>query len=222
MVEKTFAARFREARLKKGWSQAQLAEAVTMSQQGIDAIENGHSRNTPRILDLARALEVEPDWLLTGQSDPKTYYLREPEDGKGSRDNPDNATTNKFAQNEISILGTTATADGRYMVIGEPIATTFRHPAQIGMKGAFALHVLGIAAQPRYNAGELVYALNTLSPIANQDVIILLKSNQAIIRKYIKTDYSSRQVECLQYANNQTEQISLDEIGEIWPIVGRR
>lgn len=49
-----------------GLSQADLARKVGISQQAIDRIENGITQNPRKIVFLAQALSVSPDWLATG------------------------------------------------------------------------------------------------------------------------------------------------------------
>jgi transcriptional regulator with XRE-family HTH domain len=55
-------------RLKLGMSQKDLAEIVGMTQQGIDAIEKGGSKQPRKIRELARALQTTQEWLL-GEDD---------------------------------------------------------------------------------------------------------------------------------------------------------
>lgn len=51
-------------------SQGKLAEAVGMRQPSIQAIEKGEVRGTKHLLAIARALNVDPDWLETGRAAP--------------------------------------------------------------------------------------------------------------------------------------------------------
>ena len=58
--------RLTRSRLKKGWTQHQLAAAVGTSQAVIQRIEAGKCRH-PRILnELAESLDVNPAWLMYG------------------------------------------------------------------------------------------------------------------------------------------------------------
>lgn len=58
--------RLREARTKKGYSQAKLGELVGVSQTAIQYIENGRNQSSTKIFDIARALGVTSEWLLYG------------------------------------------------------------------------------------------------------------------------------------------------------------
>ncbi|RBP19727.1 helix-turn-helix domain-containing protein, partial [Achromobacter marplatensis] len=55
-----------EARTESGLSQAQLAKAVGAGQSTIASIENGRNKGSSLFLDLARALNVNVEWLVDG------------------------------------------------------------------------------------------------------------------------------------------------------------
>ncbi|MDH2051185.1 LexA family transcriptional regulator [Achromobacter marplatensis] len=58
--------RLAEARTEAGLSQAQLAKAVGAGQSTIASIENGRNKGSSLFLDLARALNVNVEWLMDG------------------------------------------------------------------------------------------------------------------------------------------------------------
>lgn len=65
--------RLRTARTAAKFSQADLAEKVGTSSQALGQIENGwRAPSIPKLVELARALDVSPEWLLSGM-DPKVY-----------------------------------------------------------------------------------------------------------------------------------------------------
>lgn len=61
--KKAFGERVAYRRVKLTWSQDDLAQAVGMSQQGIDNIEHGKSARPRGIQEIAEALETTPKWL---------------------------------------------------------------------------------------------------------------------------------------------------------------
>jgi len=75
IAEVTLGERIREARLAKGLGQRGLAEASGVSQGHISHAESGKRQELgPTVLGaLARALEVSPEWLLTGEG-PRVRY----------------------------------------------------------------------------------------------------------------------------------------------------
>jgi transcriptional regulator with XRE-family HTH domain len=69
-----FADRLRAARLALGMTQAQLARKAGLSVSTIRDLESGKNRATTRLLQIAKALRVNPAWLETGkgQKEPVT------------------------------------------------------------------------------------------------------------------------------------------------------
>ena len=64
--------RLRAARMRKVWTQADLARESGIPIVTLSRIENGHHQGTPRqstIRKLAAALEVDPAWLLLGEGE---------------------------------------------------------------------------------------------------------------------------------------------------------
>lgn len=65
----SLASRLKAARKAAGMSQEELAAASGVSQSDISKIERGKTLSPAGILDLARALGVNPFWLKTGEGD---------------------------------------------------------------------------------------------------------------------------------------------------------
>jgi len=66
---KTLGERIKGLREGKGWSQKDLAEAAHVSQVTITHLEAGRNRSSKFLLEIASALEVDPQWLGTGAGD---------------------------------------------------------------------------------------------------------------------------------------------------------
>lgn len=66
-VMTTFSERLKEARNATGMSQAQLAKKIGISQATIGDIERGRNQGSTYLLDIAKALSVNPTWLETGK-----------------------------------------------------------------------------------------------------------------------------------------------------------
>lgn len=64
--------RLKEARNIKGYSQAQLAEKINITQAAIQSLEAGRVRSATFLLELAECLEVRPEWLVN-KSDIKLF-----------------------------------------------------------------------------------------------------------------------------------------------------
>jgi transcriptional regulator with XRE-family HTH domain len=63
----TISERLRQARDKLGLTQEQLAAKANVAQGTIANIENGIRKKPREILSIARALNVQPDWLMSGK-----------------------------------------------------------------------------------------------------------------------------------------------------------
>ncbi|PRP68724.1 hypothetical protein BUE93_20895 [Chromobacterium amazonense] len=59
--------RIRAERLRRKWRQIDLARKARISRGLVGDLENDRNRDTTRILDVARALNVNPTWLETGK-----------------------------------------------------------------------------------------------------------------------------------------------------------
>ncbi|OON34642.1 transcriptional regulator [Izhakiella australiensis] len=68
-MKTTLAERLKSARKEKSLSQKALGEIVGVSQAAIQKIEVGKARETTKLTELARALEVRPEWLSSGEGD---------------------------------------------------------------------------------------------------------------------------------------------------------
>ncbi|WP_089528511.1 helix-turn-helix transcriptional regulator [Pantoea ananatis] len=63
----TLSKRVKQCRLALNLSQAQLAKKVGMSQQSMHAIEAGEIQRPRLILELAKELNCDPNWLVYGE-----------------------------------------------------------------------------------------------------------------------------------------------------------
>ncbi len=67
MTDSTLATRIKERRKALCITQTELAERVGMRQQSIQYLESGKGKRTSFILELAKVLKCDPDWLLNGE-----------------------------------------------------------------------------------------------------------------------------------------------------------
>lgn len=66
MMKTTLAERLKNARHAQGLTQKALGELVGVSQAAIQKIETGKAEQTTKLVDIARALKVRPEWLGSG------------------------------------------------------------------------------------------------------------------------------------------------------------
>lgn len=67
MSNNTFAERLKEAMRAAGLTQASLAKLVGMSQSSIWKLTSGNASGSRRTVELAKALNVRPEWLASGE-----------------------------------------------------------------------------------------------------------------------------------------------------------
>lgn len=63
--------RIKQRRIELGLSQANLAKRAKVSQGTIGQLEVGRNQGSGKILDIAIALGVSPEWLLYGKNPPE-------------------------------------------------------------------------------------------------------------------------------------------------------
>ena len=66
---KTLADRINSRMIDLGMNQDDLAKRIKISQAAVQKITSGKTANPRKLLEIARALGVTPDWLSTGQAD---------------------------------------------------------------------------------------------------------------------------------------------------------
>ena len=66
-MKTTLAERLKEARTLRGLTQKALGDLVGVSQAAIQKIETGKANQTTKLVELANALKVKPEWLSSGE-----------------------------------------------------------------------------------------------------------------------------------------------------------
>ena len=70
----TLSDRLKSERKSRKWSQAYLAVKAGVGETTINELENNPVRGTKKIIQIARALRVNPEWLATGRG-PKSPVI---------------------------------------------------------------------------------------------------------------------------------------------------
>lgn len=68
-MKTTLSERIKLAMEEGGFTQASLAESAGLSQPSVWKITSGKTKSSTKIVELARALRVRPEWLATGKGD---------------------------------------------------------------------------------------------------------------------------------------------------------
>jgi len=106
-----------------------------------------------------------------------------------------------------------------YNEIYETVDWAIRHPAQIGIKSAFAIYIFSDDMQPRYFYGELVYIHPGKIPEMNRDCLIEFKDGRRLIRKFLNQNENNIYVE--KYNPQTADVLDRSEIKAVYSIIGR-
>ncbi|HGM9964243.1 TPA: XRE family transcriptional regulator [Providencia stuartii] len=68
-MKTTLAQRLKQARKNAGITQNELAKLVGVSQAAIQKIETGKAATSTRLIEISKALNVDPEWLSVGTGD---------------------------------------------------------------------------------------------------------------------------------------------------------
>ncbi|WP_272536997.1 XRE family transcriptional regulator [Providencia sp. PROV206] len=74
-MKTTLAQRLKQARQNAGFTQSELAKLVGISQAAIQKIETGRAATSTRLIEISKALNVDPEWLSVGSGDNPTPHI---------------------------------------------------------------------------------------------------------------------------------------------------
>ena len=175
----SLATRARAARKKAGMTQKEAQDASGVSQSDISKIERGDTLRPAGLLALARAYEVNPDWLDTGNGEmcPDSAL-------------PDGARP--YQTNKIRDVFVVGRGNGGFMP--ESIWTDGDYPvgatdacAEIATNDphAFLVQVEGPSMIPRYNPSEYALVEPGTEPELEDDVLVRLASGHTMIKRLL-------------------------------------
>lgn len=172
----------RKLRERRGMSQQELAEAVSVTQQAIAKLERGGVRRPGYIVELARALNVDPEELSGG-----TVSTRQPKPA----DLIDDFVP---SQRNLPLLGQAEGGpDGAFEMNGETADYVARPPGLEGISTAYAIQMVGTSMEPRYMDGETLYINPRKRPTPSCYVVFQTQTEEfgptkAFVKQYAGQD----------------------------------
>lgn len=170
------AARLKEAREAVGLSQAELAERVGMKQTGVGSIEAGESARPRKLLELARAVNRSPRWLLGEEDDAAPVLPAIPQaDVSYPMDVP------VWPTRKIPVFGQAAGGveeDGRFILNGNKVADVLALPGLEDVQNAYAVYVYGRSMVPVLRPGATVYVDPSRPIVAEDNVVVQIKATE--------------------------------------------
>lgn len=222
---KTLAERIAKRREELGMSQNALAKKTKVSQQSINKIETGQTRN-PRHLDkLAEALDVTPQWLLFGtnranESDVQDSSLEAREWESMEQDQ------HEFI--EVSVLNVEAAAGDGAMpehereVYALPFRRYTLRKMGVNARNARIVRVIGNSMAPVLRSGDVV-GIDTAnkSPIIDGDLYAIRDGSLVRVKQLVARPDGGIIIKSFNNMDYPDEQLSKDEVEQRIHIIGR-
>jgi len=135
----------------------------------------------------ADLLDVSAEWLLFGRGEGPSGVIAQPaqpapaEEPAPAYDQPmaraiPLPSMQEAKLRDLPVLGSAmAGPEGYFEMQGQVIEHVWRPPFLMGVRGAFALYVVGQSMSPRYEEGELVYCTTNRRPAPGQYVVVEMK-----------------------------------------------
>jgi phage repressor protein C with HTH and peptisase S24 domain len=204
---------FREALRRVQATQADLARELGLAPSAISRTLAGTRQiKTAEAVQLANYLGVSPEEILKRATADSASAAREVV--RHGRPPRMTAPTPAERQDLIPIL---AGGEG-FSSEGQPIGWTSRPPALAGVRGAYAMYVVGDAMEPRYMPGWLLYVHPSKPAIRGRDVVAVKKDNIVLIGHL--AGFDSRAVRINQFNPDQTLEIPQEEMVACHLVVG--
>ena len=169
--------RIKNARVAAKLTQEELASAVGKTRNSVAQWESGVSHPRPNTLgEIAKALNVSTDWLLTGiQSNGSGTQIFQA-DNRVNDVIPANVElpSRQYMPQDVPVMGTAAcSADhGSFKLDASIIDYVRRPPGLLTTKDVYALYVEGDSMEPRFTAGDLVF-VHPRKPVRIGDSVVV-------------------------------------------------
>lgn len=181
--------RIREARSRKGWSQARLAEEVGVSQPTVAAWERagGHKMTRENRDRVAAALDVASEWIeyaagrgpeMPAPSEPPSVSFEPPQPTPTPLPTQTPRVVALPSRDamplDVPVYGVAAgnPMDGAFQLEEGVIDYVRRAPGILNARDVYALYVVGESMWPRFRDGELIY-ISASRPVRIGDDVIL-------------------------------------------------
>jgi SOS-response transcriptional repressor LexA len=161
-----------------GMTQAQLAEKVGLSQVAIHLLLTGKSSTTKKPAEIARALDVDVDWLLSGKG-----FISDPQNSHTANIEPGPDVRGLVPLISWVTAGAWVTAEDPYE-IGDaeqwvPCPITHGHHT-------FVLKVRGESMEPEYRDGDWIFVDPDREVLNGSHVVVRMEgTDEATFKKLV-------------------------------------
>ena len=184
--------RLRAARENKGLSMSEVGRQIGVAYQSIAAIEHGKVQGTKHLHRLAKVLEVDPDWLETGEPggaaqpfgvDPDQKIIHPHKEHEGRLTGFEPVTYS--AQRDLKVLGIPAADGGGLDLQGYKVqGRVARPPYLTDNDSAYAVLMPDTSMEPRYFVGERLYLDPTVPLKVGAQVLVHLRDGRGFVRVF--------------------------------------
>ncbi|WP_028865059.1 LexA family protein [Psychromonas aquimarina] len=156
-------------------TQSKLAELAGTTQVTINRLLSGKIKKTTKIIEIAKALECDPNWLLTGQGSPSTVGF-----------DANVVETHHKLQGSFPLISWVQAGDWSAISLTE-IHEAEHYPCPVKCsKDTFILKVIGMSMNPVFTEGELVFIDPDVEPTNGKYVVARLDDeNEATFKQLI-------------------------------------
>lgn len=180
------AKRLKHAREQAGLSQAALAKLIGSGQSTIGSIENGRNQGSGKLLQIARALRVRPEWLETGRGE-----MHE------NNNSPSNVVPASIGERRIPLLnyiqaGIFTDAGQNFTMEDVEYLLTDLDLSE----RAFALQIKGDSMLPDFREGDRIIVDCEVTPRPGDFVVAKNSEQEATFKKYrlLRIDEAGKEV----------------------------
>lgn len=172
-----FGERLKQARLEAGLSQGELAALVGIKQATVAEAES-IGKSSKKILDYAKALKVNPDWLSTGRGKMKPSSVELPPDSYKVQTNPSYPPV--YGKAMGGLPDRLFTDEGRLTNGHDEYGEVYSSDVK-----AFITRVEGNSMIPKYHHGGYALVEPETEPEIEDDVLIKLTTGQVMLKKLV-------------------------------------
>lgn len=179
---KTLADRINERMSELGMTQDELARKAGISQSAVHKLCSGKALQTRKLLQIAAALKVQPQWLAYGLQ-PKELGM----DETGYDNIVQGIRINPRTLAKIPVVGTAQLGDDGYWA--EMDYPTGHGDGFVEFycrdNNAYAVRCRGSSMMPRIRDGEFVVLETKASPIPGDDVLVKHADGRVMVKRYL-------------------------------------
>jgi phage repressor protein C with HTH and peptisase S24 domain len=209
---------FQETLERAGTTQADLARHLGLAPSAVSRMLRGERQmKLLEAVQIASFLGVTQDEVLRRAGDDTAQPPAEP----ARRGRPPRAASSfpLMRQDQMPIKSAARGGGEQQMFLEDgPIGYTPRPANLAGVRGAYAIYMVGDSMEPRYMAGWLLHVNPFKPPTRGRDVVVYKRDQAVLIKQFVS--WSDDTLVLRQLNPDDTLHIPRDEVAECHLIVG--